>query len=1194
MAGGRKAAMSADAENKTRSASRKAAPKGRVRDVTSDAASPAAQKALLVVGIGASAGGLEAFRAFFSALPPDTGMAFILVQHLDPVRNSSLAEILSGWTTMTVSAAEDGAAIAPNRVFVIPPDAILKIEGGVLRISRPASTTARQASIDTFLTSLAEDQGEDAVGIILSGFGADGAIGVEAIKEHGGLTLAQAEHDHAPKPGMPSSATARGYVDHVLAVADMPAALVNHLRYRSHADGAKGPDGLHPDLGDHLGAICAILSSRLGRDFSQYKSNTLMRRVQRRMQVLQVDTVPAYLEQLRERSSEPGLLFREVLIRVTRFFRDPAAFEALAARIPALLEQGSPQEAVRVWVPGCATGEEAYTLAILFKEAMASAARPRKVQIFATDVDDKAVEVARAGLYPDTVAADLPGALLDRHFLAEGDQVRVSKEIRQMCLFSVHDLVKDPPFSRLDLISCRNLLIYFAQPLQKQVLTMFHYGLQPGGLLMLGLSEAVTAQAGLFTPLDKKHRLFERKDVPPQLMATARQAPLRAVEPPPRATAEGPAEAQISRIMARYAPAFVVIDRRQNALQFSGPIGKYLEPVIGTPGLSLPALIHPDLRGPLRSAIKEATANGRRVIVADLVVETTSGREAVNMIVEPLPPAETDGAFIVAFQDLGAARPAGILDVAARESEAAAIGDLVAARERLQTLTEELETSNEELQSSNEEYQSVNEELQSANEELETSKEELQSINEELATVNAELASRNESLVEVNSDLANLIDSTSIATLFLDRDLRIKRFTPAVLDIFSVRKGDEGRPITDLVSRLSRDGLQEDVQQVIRTLMPVEREVTLAAGDNTYQMQIRPYRNVNDVINGVVITFVDISARKRHEVDRARLAAIVQSSEDAIFSHDLEGRLTSWNAGAQAIYGYTAEEMISQPMSQLLSEAQAEEWPTLLQRLIGGDRIRHFDSTRQTKDGGRLEVSLTLSPIRDSEERVIGVSAIARDITERKRMERASALLLGELDHRVKNILAIVSSVVTQTLETAATPADFAASIDGRVKAIAKAHSLLTDGDADGVSLRSIVNTELAPYSGLDGRVEITGGEVVLTPNAAMPVALAIHELTTNAAKYGALSAPSGRVVVSWACDGDAPAQRLTIDWAESGGPAVQPDPVRGFGTALIERGLAYQFGASVDRVFADSGVRCSISLPMTDDIGRANGRGGR
>ena len=530
----------------------------------------------LVVGMGASAGGLEAFRTFFGAMPTDTGMAFVLVQHLDPDHASALVNILGSITSMPVSQARTGDAVAPNHVFVIPPDAILTISGGILSVAQPAPAAARRASVNTFFASLADDQGENAVGVILAGFGSDGSAGVEAIKERGGLTLTQAEFDHAPKPGMPQSAASSGFVDHVLSVEKMPAALIDHWRYRTKTDGAKGPDGIRQDVGDHLGSICAVLNSRLGRDFSQYKTNTLMRRVQRRMQVLQVENVEAYIELLRERPEEPELLFREVLIRVTRFFRDPAAFDALALLIPPLLAKGNLQDPVRVWVPGCATGEEAYSIAILFKEALARADGPRKVQIFATDIDDQAINIARAGLYTDTIAADMPAALLDRHFVMEAGRFRVSKDLREMCLFSTHDMVKDPPFSRLNLVSCRNLMIYFAPVLQKRVIAMFHYGLRPDGLLFLGSSEAVTAHAALFASLDKKHRLFQRRPAPTQLLAITSAGPSSpervqtSVDP-----AEGMIDPRIARVMSQYSPAFVVIDKRHKIQQFSGPIGKY-------------------------------------------------------------------------------------------------------------------------------------------------------------------------------------------------------------------------------------------------------------------------------------------------------------------------------------------------------------------------------------------------------------------------------------------------------------------------------------------------------------------------------------------------------------------------------------------------------------------------------------------
>ena len=484
------------------------------------AGEPSPDRTHLVVGLGASAGGIDAFKAFFARMPVDSGMSFVLVQHLDPTYASSLVAIIASYTAMSVQLAEDGAAISPNQVYVIPPDAILTIQGGALHLTRPASATARRTSINAFLVSLAEDQGENAVGIILSGYGSDGALGVAAIKEHGGLTLSQAEFDHQAKSGMPQSAVAGGFVDHVLAVEAMPAALLEYRDHRTISDAAKGPDGIRQDLPDHLATICAVLHGRLGRDFSQYKSGTLLRRIQRRMHVLQTDDVAAYIEQLRTLPHEAELLFRELLISVTRFFRDPEAFAALETKtIPELLTEPAGSEPIRVWVAGCATGEEAYSVAILLKEGLARSGTRRPVQIFATDIDDRAIEVARAGLYPAAIAADLSTERLEQNFTREDGNYRVAKSLREMFLFSTHDLVKDPPFSRLDLVSCRNLLIYFDPPLQQRVLATFHYALRPGRHLFLGPSEGVLAQPRLFAPLDKRHRLFVRQDTPARLPA---------------------------------------------------------------------------------------------------------------------------------------------------------------------------------------------------------------------------------------------------------------------------------------------------------------------------------------------------------------------------------------------------------------------------------------------------------------------------------------------------------------------------------------------------------------------------------------------------------------------------------------------------------------------------------------------------
>ncbi len=1135
-------------------------------------------------------------------MPTDSGMSCILVQHLDPNAESSLASIIAGYTALPVELAAHGSTIEPDRVYVSPPNAILTIVDGRLELTSPAPIAARRVLINTFLTSLAADREEDAVGVVLSGFGSDGALGIAAIKEHGGLTLSQAEYDHHAKSGMPQSAASGGFVDHVLEAGDMPGALIDYQRHRAAGAAARGPDGVRKDLPGQLSTICAVLQSRLGRDFSRYKPGTLMRRIQRRMHVHRATEVSDYIELLRSLPQEAELLLRELLISVTRFFRDKEAFDALGETVlPETLGQLPPGDPLRAWVAGCATGEEAYSMAILLQEAVARSGERRAVQIFATDIDPRAIEFARAGLYGASIAADLSAERLERHFVHEDGHYRVGKELRETCLFSVQDLVKDPPFSKLDLVSCRNLLIYFNAQLQARALGTFHYALRPGRVLMLGSSESVGAQAGLFETLDKRHRIFARRDVAATLPISPLTSWTEPVPPARRPLPQGgdQIDRRASRIMARYTPAFLVVDRQADILRFSGQTARYLEPAAGVASLNLFNLLHADLRRVARGALGEVATTRRRVVHEAVSIAAGAGYDLVTLIVEPLSPADEEDLFLIAFQDLGPAPETGGTARGSGENNEAAVQalerDLQGTRERLRDVSEVLGATQEELRSSNEEYLSVNEELQSANEELTTSKEELQSLNEELQTINAELNQRNESLMRSGSDLANLFDSTAIATLFLDSALRIRRFTPQILEIFKVREGDEGRPITDIVTRLARNGLGDDVREVLRTLGPIEREVATVDPGVVYLMRIRPYRDTNNEVDGIVITFVDISERRRNEEARSQLAAIVESSQDAIVSHDLAGIVTSWNGGAEALYGYSAADAIGQPLSTLLRAPALDDWSDMLARIGRGERIERVEWVRTNKAGNAIDVSITVSPVRHGDGRIVGGSALSRDISGRKSAERNAALLLGELDHRVKNILAIVTAVVSQTLKTTETPAAFAAEIEGRIAAIARAHNLLTESGDGEIGLAAMVRTELAPYDRGRGNVRFAGEDFGLTPKAGLALAMAVHELASNAAKYGALSVETGRVTATWTITRGEDGPLLTLSWAESEGPAVQPPTRRGFGTTLIERALQHAFDATVTREFPTEGVRCVIAIPLTDDVGRVipEGRAG-
>ena len=582
-----------------------------------------------------------------------------------------------------------------------------------------------------------------------------------------------------------------------------------------------------------------------------------------------------------------------------------------------------------------------------------------------------------------------------------------------------------------------------------------------------------------------------------------------------------------------------------------------------------------------------------RVKQGPLNVDLGDQWEAINLIVEPLQDTGGPPLFVIAFQDLGVIgrAHADAVRTATDENDQSPeveilTRDLFLARERLRAVSEELEEAAAEAQSSNEEYLSINEELQSANEELETSKEELQSLNEELQTINAELNNRNDSLVRSNSDLANLFDSTSIATLFVDKNLLIRRFTPSMRHIFNLRDGDEGRPIGDIVTRLTEDSLESDLRESLGKLTLIEREVAPVRSDISYLMQVRPYRDVNNQVDGAVITFIDISERKAREQAQARLASIVESSQDAIISHDLDGNITSWNLGAEYLYGYQSAEVMGRALASLLHDALPDAWPDVLIRLQAGEQIPQFESERTAKDGKVIQVAVTVSPVLAKNDKVAGAAVVARDISARLLAERRSALLLGELDHRVKNILAVVSAIVSQTIKSGLEPVRLAAEIEGRIAAITKAHSLLTNSGEGIVSLKAILMTELAAYDRGTGNVLISGPGVALTPRAGMALAMAFHELASNAAKFGALSSVGGLLTVASEAILDAAAPTLTIIWMESGGPPVTLPTRSGFGTTLIEQALIYEFDAEVSRQFLPEGLWCTITLPLTPEIG--------
>lgn len=845
----------------------------------------------LIVGIGASAGGLAAFKTFLGNMPPEPGMAFVLVQHLAPDHKSLLVELLGANSPLPVITAADGIAVRSNNVYVMPPDATLTIEAGILRLQKPAPDRPHRRPIDSFFVSLAEDQGDCAIGIILSGVGSDGSAGIRAIKEHGGLTFAQAEFDHHALSGMPNSAAETGMVDHVLPVEDIPSKLIEYSRHICAADLQKDRDGTRKDIQERLPQITALLQAGVKHDFSGYKEATLIRRLKRRMQVLQLETADAYIERLRTHTDEAGALLREVLIGVTEFFRDPEAFEALKMlAIRPMLAAKQKDGTVRIWIAGCSTGEEVYSIAILIKEALSELedAPSIDIQIFATDIDVHALKVARTGRYRES-AIKLSPERLKRWFIKDGSDYCAIPEIRELCVFSAHSLVKDPPFSRLDLISCRNLLIYLDNDLQGRVIQTFHFALSQNGTLFLGPSEGIGRYGHLFSVLDKKHRILKRNDrhrsVPPayQSPTTLSHAPNQIAS---ARAASTPIDERINsgvrRVMETYAPAYFVIGHDHEILRFSGSEARhYLEPSSGIASLNLFRMLLKTLRPPVRAAVQLAITSQQTIVTENLSIRIEGNIRALTLIVEPIADTGTKpaGICVVAFRDTspltGTHSPSLPADLNPGANTALE-KELSITRSQLRSASDELEVTAEEMKSATEEFQSMNEELQSSNEELETAKEEMQSINEELQTVNSELSSKNDQMMRLNSDLKNLLDSTQIAAVFLDDNLRIRHFTPALTGIFPLRESDRGRPITDIVTLIDYDDLKRDVVAVQASQSIVERDVVLNDLSATFLMRIRPYRTIANTIDGVVVTFFDITERSRDDEHKKLLAKELQ------------------------------------------------------------------------------------------------------------------------------------------------------------------------------------------------------------------------------------------------------------------------------------------------------------------------------
>ncbi|HSB34674.1 MAG TPA: chemotaxis protein CheB [Nitrospirota bacterium] len=849
-----------------------------------------------VVGIGASAGGLEAFEQFFHNMPSDSGMAFVLIPHLSPEHKSMMVELLKRYTKMEIQEAQEGMEVVPDNVYIIPPNRDLAMVNNRLLLQEPAEQRGIRHPIDYFFRSLAQDRGDQSICIVLSGTGTEGTLGLQSVKGEGGLVLAQDPND-AKYDGMPSSAIATGLVDYVLPVAKMPEVL---LRYTKDAGTRAAVSLLGREdrpAAEALQKVYALIRSQRGHDFTLYKQNTVMRRIRKRMAIHEIESLDDYVAYLRNNPHEIDILFNEFLIRVTSFFRDPDAFKSLAEKaLPLILGGKRDNSSVRIWVPGCSTGEEAYSLAVICHEYQQKRKGPhRKIQIFATDIDTGAIDIARAGVYPESITVDVSLGRLTRYFVKRGGAYGIKEEIRAMVVFAVQDIIRDPPFSRLDLVSCRNVLIYMGASLQKRVLALFHYALKANGVLFLGSSETVGDASDMFSGLDKKWKIFRalRTDMLPVAATDFRRFRMpaeRTWQGAPALAAPGANLSDLTErfLLERYSPPCCVVNDKGDILFIHGKTGKYLEPASGKASLNIIEMAREGIRIEIRTGLRKAATQKKDVVYEGLQVRSNGGYRAVNVEIRYLAkPEPLESLLMVVFNEAAAARWKKTAQVKggpaekANERLAAMEYELKSSKEHLQTTIEELETSNEELKSTNEEFQSSNEELQSTNEELETSREELQSTNEELVTVNTELRHKIDELSEVNSDIVNLLTSTRIATLFLTYDLRIRRFTPSTADVINIIQTDVGRPIGDLSLKVAYPELTADAEEVLRTLLPKERNIQRQDG-RWFLARTMPYLTLDNRVDGLVVTFVDITDQKLAEQLEANLVSNLHGIMDTM------------------------------------------------------------------------------------------------------------------------------------------------------------------------------------------------------------------------------------------------------------------------------------------------------------------------
>ncbi len=1125
---------------------------------------------LPIVGIGASAGGLEALRDMLSSAREPTGMAFVVVQHLDPNHESMLAQLLGRHTSLRVLQCEGGETIEAESVYIIPPGHGLAIRQGVLELTQFAQPRGLRRPIDDFFVSLAGDQQALAACVILSGTGADGTTGLRAIKENGGVCIVQ-QPESARYDGMPLSAVGTGLVDYVKPAREIIPCLETYFS-RSGSEPLAQEAGM---VADHVDDLCRTLRTAIGHDFSGYKRTTLVRRVERRMHVLGIGTGHAYLQRIRSDKVECEALFRDLLINVTRFFRDSEHFETLRQQvIEPLVRTRAPGEEIRVWVPGCSSGEEAYSIAMLFAEATRTTDTPLAVQIFATDIDEQMLQIAREGSYPASALADIPTPLRERYAVPHAERFTIVGPIRDLVRFSSHSLVKDPPFSRIDLLSCRNLLIYFDDRLQQTIMPLLHYAVRPGGYLFLGPSESVGRFDHLFPVLDQSARLFERSPGSPNYPIdlpghSSRRERFRPEAEHRDSSGATPDEGSATRrILERYAPPSMVLDQDGAIVSAYGKLSRYFDfPVTRTGGYSAITLARPGLREAIGPLLRRTRESRRRTVARDISVTSEYGVQPVELVCDPL----SDGTLLFVIKPSEPFRPLDDPDLV----------ELDAGDDHVEVLEEELRLTRHRLRSAVEELETANEELKSSNEEMMSMNEELQSTNEELSTVNDELKSKVDQLTVANSDLRNFFETTDLAVIVLDADLRLRSYTAAATSIFPLQPADRGRPLADVAARLEASDYLDDARAVVDGGAPVHRRVATRDGERTLSLRILPYRTQSGETDGATLVLTDITDALSLERDlaheRERLNLAIRAGGIGVWEYFPDSDETQLDQTEQAILDVGDRAVVA--MRELLDRVEPEERAMVEERLRAaaageGDyeanvRLRNArGEMRRIKSFGRLVNGA-------QPRRVVGVSI---DVTPEYVLAETRELMLREMNHRVKNLFAIIGGMITAAARSHDDVGVFARDVRERIAALGRAHSLASPaGEQQAIDLEALVEATLAPYRD-HAVIQLGGPPIQIDRTCLSALALMLHEWATNSVKYGALSDHSGALSIRWR---RADQEDIVVDWVEKNGRPVELKTGTGFGTILVKTS-AQQLGARVEKQIDGAQLHLRLILPRT------------